>query len=178
MLSSLAVALGTPDETPTRTGNRHGGLGEAPYNVYPTRDGYVAIICVTDTSGSPWPRLIGGDRLAGDERFATRSLRVENIDALDDAVVGLDEPRATRAEVIDALLARGIPAAPVRDLREVVEDPDLESAACCAKSRTRRTGRSACSARAIRYDGRSPPAPAPRPRSASTPNRCSASGAR
>ena len=26
LLSSLAVALGTPDETPTRTGNRHGGL--------------------------------------------------------------------------------------------------------------------------------------------------------
>ena len=35
LLSSLAVALGTPDETPTRTGNRHGGLAEAPYNVYP-----------------------------------------------------------------------------------------------------------------------------------------------
>ena len=29
-----------------RTGNRHGGLAESPYNVYPTSDGYIAIICV------------------------------------------------------------------------------------------------------------------------------------
>ena len=32
----------------TRTGNRHGGLAECPYNVYPTSDGYIALICVGD----------------------------------------------------------------------------------------------------------------------------------
>ena len=123
LLSSLAVALGTQDETPERTGNRHGGKGEAPYNVYPTSDGYVAIICVTDVQWRALGDLIGGEPLARDGRFTTRALRVEHIDALD-ATVGAWTERRQRDEVIDALLVRGIPAAPVRNLREVIEDPD------------------------------------------------------
>jgi CoA:oxalate CoA-transferase len=163
LLSSLAVALGTPDETPTRTGNRHGGRGEAPYNVYPTQDGYVAIICVTDDQWYALGELIDGNGLARDERFTTRVLRVENIDALDSAVVMWTQTRP-RAEVVDALLARGIPAAPVRDLREVVEDPDLSDRGLLREVEDPFHGRIRVFSSAIRYDGRNPPAPVAAPR--------------
>ncbi len=158
LLSSLAVALGTVDEIPTRMGNRHGGLGEAPYNVYPTRDGYVAIICVTDNQWFALGRLIGGERLAGDERFATRSLRVQNIDALDDAVIAWTAPR-DRAEVIEALLATGVPAAPVRDLREVVDDPDLKERGLLREVQDPTRGAIRVFSSAIRYDGLDGPPP-------------------
>jgi CoA:oxalate CoA-transferase len=157
LLSSLAVALGTSDETPERTGNRHGGRGEAPYNVYPTADGYVAIICVTDSQWFALARVIDGDTLAGDDRFTTRALRVANIDALDGAVVAWTADRP-RAEVVDALLAGGIPAAPVRDLREVVEDPDLRRRGLLTEVEDREHGPVRVFRSAIRYDGAEPPA--------------------
>ena len=44
-----------------RTGNRHGGLAEAPYNVYPASDGYVAIISVNEVPlDSDWRARWGG----------------------------------------------------------------------------------------------------------------------
>src|SRR5262249_26366368 len=44
--SSLGLWFGSRGKpVPQRTGNRHGGLAEAPYNVYPTKDGWLALIC-------------------------------------------------------------------------------------------------------------------------------------
>jgi crotonobetainyl-CoA:carnitine CoA-transferase CaiB-like acyl-CoA transferase len=164
LLSSLAMALGTADERPTRTGNRHGGMGEAPYNVYPTSDeGYVAIICVSDKQWVALAELIGGKRLVQDDRFATRAKRVVHIDALDDALVAYTTAR-TRDELIDALLAEGIPAAPVRDLREVVEDPDLRDRGVLLTVEDPDHGPLRVFSSPIRYDAREPVAPRPAPR--------------
>jgi CoA:oxalate CoA-transferase len=162
LLSSLAVALGTSDETPARTGNRHGGRGEAPYNVYATTDGYVAIICVTDVQWRALADAIGGQPLAADGRFTTRSLRVENIDELD-GTVGEWAATRRRDEVIDVLLARGIPAAPVRDLREVVEDPDAHERGLLREVVDPTHGPIRVFGSAIRYDGEPAPDPAPAP---------------
>lgn len=162
LLSSLAMALGTPDETPTRTGNRHGGLAEAPYNVYAARDGYVAIICVTDRQWHALAEVIGGRALAEDARFTTRGLRVENLDALDAAVSPWTAAR-TRAEVIDALSAIGVPGAPVRDLREVVDDDDLRMRNVLMDLEHPEHGPVRVFSSPIRYDGRAPVAPVPPP---------------
>ena len=126
LLSSLAMALGTPDETPTRTGNRHGGLAEAPYNVYAARDGYVAIICVTDRQWRALAEVIGGPALADDERFTTRGLRVR-------------EPRCARRRggpwTADAHACRGDRCAVCRSgCRE------LRSATCARSSRMTTSG--------------------------------------
>src|SRR4030095_17216607 len=42
---------------PERTGNRHGGLGISPYNVYPTVDGYVVLNAPGD---HPFRSLLDG----------------------------------------------------------------------------------------------------------------------
>ena len=46
LASNLGLHFSMGNSVPPRTGNRHGGMAEAPYNVYPTQDGYIAIICV------------------------------------------------------------------------------------------------------------------------------------
>jgi CoA:oxalate CoA-transferase len=162
LLSSLAMALGTSDETPTRTGNRHSGLAEAPYNVYAAGDGYIAIICVTDRQWRALAEVVGGTALAEDGRFTTRRLRVENLDALDAAVSGWTAQR-TRAEVIDALSAIGVPGAPVRNLREVVEDDDLRIRQVLMDLEHPEHGPVRVFTSPIRYDGRAPLAPVPPP---------------
>jgi crotonobetainyl-CoA:carnitine CoA-transferase CaiB-like acyl-CoA transferase len=162
LLSSLAMALGTDDETPVRTGNRHSGLAEAPYNVFPARDGYVAIICVTDRQWRALAEVIGGAPLADDERFTTRGLRVENLDALDATVAPWTSARM-RSEVVDALTAIGVPAAPVRDLREVVRDEDLRARQVLMDLEHPTHGPVRVFSSPIRYDGQAPLTPAPPP---------------
>ena len=46
LASNLSLLYGTSGAVTTRTGNRHGGLAIAPYNVYPAGDGLVAILCI------------------------------------------------------------------------------------------------------------------------------------
>ena len=118
LLSSLAVALGTPDEEPMRTGNRHGGLAEAPYNVFPAVDGYVAIICVSDEQWRSLAGAIGRPELASLPEFATRGGRVLVMDEVDAAIAEWTAQQS-RAAVVECLSRAGVPVAPVRTLREV-----------------------------------------------------------
>ena len=75
---TLASNLGMQydSESPiARTGNRHGGLAISPYNVYPTKDGYIALACVVENH---WPQLLeamGREDLKDDPRFATNAQR-------------------------------------------------------------------------------------------------------
>lgn len=52
VLPTLATIIGAyyyeGSKVSARTGIRHAGLAMAPYNVYPARDGHVAITCVGD----------------------------------------------------------------------------------------------------------------------------------
>jgi len=43
LASNLGMLHARGADAPARTGNRHGGLGISPYNVYPTTDGYVVL---------------------------------------------------------------------------------------------------------------------------------------
>jgi CoA:oxalate CoA-transferase len=162
LLSSLAMALGTTDETPVRTGNRHGGLAEAPYNVYEARDGHVAIICVSEPQWRALAEAIGDPALADDERFCTRAARVANIEALD-SLVGAWTAEGTRDEVVETLLARAVPVAPVRTLREVVEDPDMRLRGQLRELDDPTLGPILVLSSPIRYDRRTPADPRPAP---------------
>jgi formyl-CoA transferase len=124
LMSSLGLLFGRPDETPPRTGNRHAGLAEAPYNVYPAESGFVAIICVTDAHWRAMATLMGREDLAEHPDYATRSSRVDRIDEVD-ALVADYTGGIERDELIDRLRAAKVPCAPVRGVDEVVRDPHL-----------------------------------------------------
>jgi CoA:oxalate CoA-transferase len=72
LCSNLGMHHATRGAGLARTGNRHGGLSMAPYNVYPTTDGFAAIICVTDDHWRNLAREMGHGELAADARFATK----------------------------------------------------------------------------------------------------------
>ena len=122
--SNLGLYYGSGGDVPMRTGNRHGGLAESPYNVYPTQDGYIAIICVGETHWKSLINAMGRPELADDPRFASLRTRVANMDAVDEIVGGFTQRFAKQA-LFELLLKHRVPCAPVRDLDEVVNDPHM-----------------------------------------------------
>jgi formyl-CoA transferase len=108
-----------------RTANRHGGLAVAPYNVYPTHDGWMAIFCATDAH---WPllcRLMGQEELLADDRFANTVGRAQYMEEID-ALVSAWSQQFTRNDLTAILNAAGVPCGPVLTLDEVADDPHLK----------------------------------------------------
>lgn len=109
------------DQVPPRTGNQHGGRSAAPYNVYPVKDGYIAIIGVKDLHWSNLLKAMGREELAEDERFANKVKRVRHIEETDD-IVSAWSTLLTRDEACAILSRYNVPHAAVRDLVEVTHD--------------------------------------------------------
>jgi crotonobetainyl-CoA:carnitine CoA-transferase CaiB-like acyl-CoA transferase len=108
-----------------RTANRHGGLAVAPYNVYPTNDGWMAIFCATDAH---WPllcRLMGQEELLADDRFANTVGRAQYMEEID-ALVSAWSQQFTRNDLTAILNEAGVPCGPVLTLDEVADDPHLK----------------------------------------------------
>jgi crotonobetainyl-CoA:carnitine CoA-transferase CaiB-like acyl-CoA transferase len=107
---------------PGRTGNRHSVPASSPYGIYPTSDGWVAIMCVTDAHWSAFCAAIGDEVLAADETLRVAPQRGGKRDAIDVRVSAWTRARS-RDAAIATLSAAGIPCAPVRTLAEAVDDP-------------------------------------------------------
>ena len=124
--SNLGLFMGTADTplAPVRTGNRHGGLAEAPYNVYPTKDGYIAIICVGEVHWKSLLSAIQRPDLAADPRFVDLKSRVANIDAVDE-IIGTFTAGYYKEELFQLLMRHRVASAPVRDLNDVIHDPHM-----------------------------------------------------
>lgn len=124
LMSSLGLFFGGTGDTPTRTANRHSGLAESPYNVYPTTDGHLALICVTDAHWRSLVVVMGRADLAAREDLATRVQRVARMDEVDE-IVGAWTATFGKEELAAKLRAAKVPCAPVREIGEVVVDPHL-----------------------------------------------------
>lgn len=109
-----------------RTGNRHSALSTAPYNVYPAKDGSVAINCVTDAHWRNLARAMGREELADDPRYIDRPARGRNMDAVDDIVESWTSTLG-KQEICDLFRAHHIPGAPIRELPEIVSDPHMHA---------------------------------------------------
>ena len=126
LASSLGLYYGSGGGAAPRTGNRHTGMSLCPYNVYPTSDGYIAIITNNEQH---WRYLVDAlkcPHLADDPRFLTVKERCANMDAVDAAIgeITRDYEKAALAEL---LIGQRVPCAPVRTLVEVVNDPHLHA---------------------------------------------------
>lgn len=124
LMSSLGLFFGSTGDIPTRTGNRHSGLAESPYNVYPASDGHIALICVSEAHWRALTGLMGVPELADDPHYASRVSRVARIDEVD-TMVSEWSRHLTKDELAKVLTEAGVPSAPVRTISEVVHDPHL-----------------------------------------------------
>ncbi len=125
LMSPLAAHF-NGDDAPSRTGNRHSGLAQSPYNVYETSDGYIAIYGVTNKHWHALLEVIDREDLKGDPRFESNYDRSQNLDTVDNLIESWTEEH-TRDEVEQILLDAGVPCGPVKKLEEVAEDPHLKA---------------------------------------------------
>lgn len=124
LCSNLAMAMGGGDFV-RRTGNRHGGLSQCPYNVYPAADGHFAIICTSDRHWRALVKALGRQDL-DQPGFATNTQRVANMDYID-GELGKITATLTRAALTERLNAVGVPCGAVQSLIEVIQDPQLHA---------------------------------------------------
>jgi crotonobetainyl-CoA:carnitine CoA-transferase CaiB-like acyl-CoA transferase len=97
-----------------------------PYQVFATRDGELMVAAANDRLFAALCDALGVPDLAGDARFATNPLRVENRDAL----IGLLAARFAEADsssCLERLHRAGVPAAPVRSVAEVAEHEQTQA---------------------------------------------------
>jgi crotonobetainyl-CoA:carnitine CoA-transferase CaiB-like acyl-CoA transferase len=126
LASNLGLLYRQQGKVSGRVGNRHGGLALAPYNVYEAADGHVAIVCATEHHWHNILKAMGQESLKDDPRFSSNKVRVEHIDRTDDFVQSWTKT-LTRAEFALLSQKHAIPAAPVRDLIEVMNDPHMHA---------------------------------------------------
>ena len=113
-------------QTPARMGNRHPSI--VPYETFPAADGEFVLAVGNDEQWRRFCAVIGDASLASDERFATNQLRVKHHGALRPLLVERLRLRP-RAEWVAELKRNGVACGSVRDVAEVLQDPQLEARA-------------------------------------------------
>jgi len=162
LASALGVFMDGDTSVPPRTGNRHPALAMAPYNVYETRDGHVAIFTASDRHWESITRVLGREDLLDDPAYGTtpaRAARMEDIDAL----VTAWTQRHTKDEVLTTLADAHVPCAPVRTTSEVVNDPHLHARGLWVDVQHPRRGRTQVPVSPIRLHGSAPAEVRPAP---------------
>ncbi|HET9532292.1 MAG TPA: CoA transferase, partial [Blastocatellia bacterium] len=102
------------------------GYYAAPSDVYRTRDGWINVPTIGDHMFRRWARLMGREDLLSDPRFADDLSRADNVQSINDIMSDWCA-RHTREEAMRELDRARIPCAPVYDLGEVLEDPQVNA---------------------------------------------------
>jgi crotonobetainyl-CoA:carnitine CoA-transferase CaiB-like acyl-CoA transferase len=124
LATGLDQYLRAGNKVPARTGNAFANFNRAPYNVYPARDGHVAIILVTEAQWQNLLRAMGREDLKDDPRFIRNDARVAHYAETEELVSNWTASH-TRAEIFAVTSRFRIPCAPVRDIEEVMHDPHM-----------------------------------------------------
>ena len=99
----------------------------APYQMYPTADGHLNVACGNQKLWEEFCAAIGREGLATDERFATNSARVNNMDALETELSEVLRTKTTD-EWVDLLAdERGLPVGPVFDVDEALDNEQVRA---------------------------------------------------
>ena len=108
--------------SPEPTGSAH--ILAAPYQAFPTRDGWINIGGANPANWLRLTRLVGMPELAEDPRFKTNAARMKNIGELVPILADRLKMRATR-EWLEDLDVAGIPAGPVNKVGDALSDPQV-----------------------------------------------------
>jgi CoA:oxalate CoA-transferase len=117
--AAICFATGVP---PRRMGNRHPTI--VPYETFTVSDGEIVVAVGNDEQWCRFCEAIGDPSLGADARFATNRLRVENYGDLR-PILTQHLARRTREEWLRNFKKSGVPSGAVRDVGEVLQDPQL-----------------------------------------------------
>lgn len=115
------LATGTP---PGRTGNYHPNL--TPYQVFDCADGFIIIATGNDAQYRRLCGLLGLEDMAQAPEFLTNADRIANREAMIARLMDRTRQRS-KADLLAACEAEGVPAGPINDLAEVFEDPQVQA---------------------------------------------------
>ncbi len=122
LLTYQAANWFTTGKTPLRQGNRHATI--APYETFTTADGEIVIAVGNDEIWKRFCPAAGLPELADDPRFATNKDRMENYQDMRPPIDRVFRT-ATNAEWIARLNAAGVANGEVRDIGQMLNDPQL-----------------------------------------------------
>jgi crotonobetainyl-CoA:carnitine CoA-transferase CaiB-like acyl-CoA transferase len=110
---------------PERIGNRYEFV--YPYDSFRARDGWVIIGIANDSIWRRFLEAAGIPGLGEDPRFGSNKMRVENHASLKPLIEEWTAKKMV-AEIVSLMNESGVPACPIHDVREVVEDPHVSGA--------------------------------------------------
>lgn len=154
MFAPLLPAAGhayTSDAVPERSGNRHVADSYVPFDTFETADGWVAIVCGTDEHWAKLTEAMGRTDLRDDESLKRLQGRIERIDDVT-AEVGKWTAKLTRDQISAICDEHHVPAAPLRDVMEILADPHLHGRGFLTHQETE-AGRVALPNSPMRYKG-------------------------
>ena len=123
VLANQALNFMVTGNSPKRKGNRHPNL--VPYEVYSCGDGHLIIATGNQRQFASLCGVLGLEALVDDVRFSTNAARIENVQALADAINAAGQA-FTRDQLIAALTEAGVPAGPINSIGEAHADPQFE----------------------------------------------------
>ena len=119
-----AANVFTNGEVPQRLGQRH--RGSAPYQIFPTQDGYMTIGGANQPFWEQACAILGCEHLMSDERFITKADRVANAAVLADELIPYFQAQSTDYWC-ERFEAAGIPAGPVMNHVQALNDPQAQA---------------------------------------------------
>jgi crotonobetainyl-CoA:carnitine CoA-transferase CaiB-like acyl-CoA transferase len=123
-MANQAMNYLTTGVAPERIGNAHQNL--TPYQVFDCADGWIIIATGNDPQYQRLCAVLGLEDMAKAPEFLTNSDRIAN---RDDMTRRLTEAtlKRSKADLLAACEAHGVPAGPINDLAEVFADPQVQA---------------------------------------------------
>ena len=125
----------TSNAVPERSGNRHVADSYVPFDTFEASDGHVAIVCATDEHWAKFTEAMGRPDLRDSETLRTLAGRIEHIEEVT-AIVAAWARTHTRDQISELCEKYRIPAAPLRNVVEVLNDPHLHERGFLTKHET------------------------------------------
>lgn len=160
VIPTLCSALGAYyrfGDNPPRVGNHHQAKALAPYNIYETSDGHVAIICIREGHWRKLLKAMNRQDLADDERFANMAIRTKNMALIDEVVESWSKTLNTQ-EVFETCQEHEVICAPVQSISDVLNDPHLISRGALQELEHPELGALMIPNTPLRFQGLEPPA--------------------
>jgi crotonobetainyl-CoA:carnitine CoA-transferase CaiB-like acyl-CoA transferase len=121
-LANVALNYLVSGAVPVRWGNAHANI--APYQVVPTADRPIVVAVGNDAQFAKLCDVLDATSLVRDPRYATNEARVQHRAELDAELERLLAARPA-AVWLAALETAGVPAAPINDVAQVFDDPQV-----------------------------------------------------
>ena len=127
----------------------------APYQAFPTADGYAMIGAASDALFARLARALDAPELTRDERFADNPARVRHRAEVVQAVSARTRTFKTR-ELLERLSEAGVPSAPILTMDQVMQEPQTQASGMLVGAQHPRLPDYTSLGLPIQWDGRRP----------------------